>query len=143
MLFCSLNTLSVTSKAGTIRGLHFQQPPKAQAKIVRCGRGRIFDVAVDIRPSSKNYGKWYGYELSAENGKQVYIPVGFAHGFLALEDDSETVYKSSEYYCPNSQGVLHWNDPEVAIQWPLNETPILSDRDSQACFLRDFNNFFS
>lgn len=137
-----MDTLSVSSKAGTIRGLHFQHPPKAQAKIVRCGRGRIFDVAVDIRRSSDNFGKWYGFELSPENGKQLFIPVGFAHGFLALEDDSETVYKSSEYYCPESQGALRWDDPEVNIQWPLESSPILSVKDSQACFLPEFTNFF-
>ena len=106
---------SVSYEVFTLRGLHFQAPPRAQAKLVRCGRGAIFDVAVDIRRGSPNYGHWRGYELTAENGEQLYIPVGFAHGFVTLEPDSEIVYKCSDYYAPETEGAILWNDPDIGI----------------------------
>ena len=93
---------SLSREVGTLRGLHFQAPPRAQAKLVRCGRGAIFDVAVDIRRGSPSFGKWEGYKLTAENGHQLYVPIGYAHGFLTLEPDSEIVYKCSDYYAPES-----------------------------------------
>ena len=93
---------SISKKVSTLRGLHFQAPPYAQAKLVRCGRGAIFDVAVDIRRGSPNYGQWDGYELTAENGYQLFVPVGFAHGFVTLEPNSEIVYKCSDYYAPEA-----------------------------------------
>ena len=110
---------SLSAAAGTVRGLHFQAPPHAQAKLVRCGQGAIFDVAVDIRRDSPTYGRWAGCTLSAENGAQLYIPVGFAHGFATLEPDSEIIYKCSDYYAPESEGALRWDDPDIGITWPL------------------------
>lgn len=103
---------------GTVRGLHFKAPPHAQAKLVRCGRGTIFDVAVDIRRGSPTYGRWAGYTLSAENGAQLYILARFAHGFTTLEPDSEIMYKCSDYYAPEAEGALSWGDPDIDIDWP-------------------------
>ena len=133
---------SLSREVGTLRGLHFQTPPNAQAKLVRCGRGTIFDVAVDIRRGSPTYGQWKGYELSAENGYQLYIPVGFAHGFVTLEPDSEIVYKCSDYYAPESEGAVLWNDPEIGIEWPIKNDPILSEKDKAAHFLADLDSPF-
>ena len=107
---------SLSHFVGTLRGLHFQAPPAAQGKLVRCGRGAIFDVVVDIRSGSPTYGKWEGYELSAENGHQLYVPVGFAHGFVTLEPDSEIVYKCTDYYAPETEGAVLWNS--CGIEWP-------------------------
>lgn len=126
---------SVSAQKGTLRGLHFQAPPRAQAKLVRCGRGAIFDVAVDLRRGSPTWGRWVGYELSAENGAQLFIPAGFAHGFVTLEPDSEIVYKCSDYYAPETEGSLRWDDPTVAIEWPLTGAPILSAKDASAPLL--------
>ena len=114
---------------GTLRGLHFQAPPHAQAKIVRCGYGAIFDVAVDIRRGSSSYGQWYGYELTAENGHQLYLPIGFAHGFVTLEPNSEINYKCSDYYAPETEASVLWCDPQIGIDWPLSAEPILSEKD--------------
>ncbi|MBR9844560.1 MAG: dTDP-4-dehydrorhamnose 3,5-epimerase [Rhodobacteraceae bacterium] len=133
---------SLSGDVGTVRGLHFQTPPADQAKLVRCGRGAIFDVAVDIRKGSPTYGKWVGYELSAQNGSQLFIPAGLAHGFVTLEPDSEIVYKCSNYYAPENEGSLRWDDPEVGIDWPLTVDPILSDKDAIAPFLTDLNSPF-
>jgi dTDP-4-dehydrorhamnose 3,5-epimerase len=123
----------------TLRGLHFQAPPDAQAKLVRCIRGRIFDVAVDIRRGSPTFGHWQGAELSAEDGRQFFVPTGFAHGFLTLEDDSEVVYKCSALYAPASDGGVRWDDPAIAIDWPLppGAAPILSDKDQALPLLAD------
>ena len=133
---------SLSREVGTLRGLHFQAPPHAQAKLVRCGRGAIFDVAVDIRNGSPTYGKWEGYELTANNGHQLYVPIGFAHGFVTLEPDSEIVYKCSEYYAPETEGAVFWNDPEIDINWCTDTDPILSDKDAAAALLADFKSPF-
>ena len=119
-----------------------QAPPSAQAKLVRCGRGAIFDVAVDVRLDSPSYGKWEGYNLTAENGHQLYIPVGFAHGFITLEANSEIVYKCSDYYAPETEISLLWNDPELGINWPLDGEPILSPKDQKASLLKDMKTPF-
>lgn len=134
---------SLSTAVGTVRGLHFQAPPHAQAKLVRCGRGAIFDVAVDIRRGSATYGRWVGYTLSAENGAQLYIPAGFAHGFATRMPDSEIVYKCSDYYAPETEGSLRWDDPEIGIEWPLTSAPVLSEKDAQAPLLADFNSPFT
>ena len=134
---------SVSAVVGTVRGLHFQAPPAAQAKLVRCGRGAIFDVAVDIRRGSPTYGCWAGYTLSAENGAQLYIPVGFAHGFATLEPDSEIIYKCSDYYAPETEGALRWDDPDIGIKWPLTSAPVLSEKDAAAPLLAGFNSPFT
>lgn len=133
---------SLSRGLATLRGLHFQAPPHAQAKLVSCGRGAIYDVAVDIRRGSPHYGQWAGYELSAENGHQLFIPVGFAHGFLTLQPNTEVLYKCSDYYAAETEGSLLWNDPSVAVDWPLREKPILSDKDQQAPLLKDFRSPF-
>ena len=129
---------SLSRDIGTLRGLHFQAPPHAQGKLVRCGRGAVFDVAVDIRRRSPTYGHWVGYKLSADNGHQLYVPVGFAHGFVTLEPDTEIVYKCSDYYAPATEGALRWDDPNICIEWPLNGNPILSEKDALAPLLKDF-----
>ena len=131
---------SLSAAVGTVRGLHFQVPPHAQAKLVRCGRGAIFDVAVDIRRGSPTYGRWAGFTLSAENGAQLYIPVGFAHGFATLEPDSEIIYKCSDYYAPETEGALRWDDSDIGIAWPLTAAPVLSETDASAPLLADFNS---
>jgi dTDP-4-dehydrorhamnose 3,5-epimerase len=116
---------SLSGAVGTLRGLHFQAPPHAQAKLVRCVRGVIFDVAVDIRRNSPTFGQWESHKLTAENGHQLYVPVGFAHGFVTLELDSEIVYKCTDYYAPETEGAVHWSS--CGIDWPLSVDPILSD----------------
>ena len=131
---------SLSHAVGTLRGLHFQALPAAQGKLVRCGRGAIFDVAVDIRRGSPTYGQWEGYELSAENGHQLYVPVGFAHGFVTLEPDSEIVYKCTDYYAPETEGTVRWDS--CGIEWPLSGDPILSDKDAIAPALADLDSPF-
>jgi len=118
------------SKKGVLRGLHYQKPPKAQAKIVRCILGEIFDVAVDIRRNSPTYGKWVGEVLSAENKKQLYIPEGFAHGFCVLSREAEIVYKCNREYSPENERGIAWNDPVINIKWPVKR-PIVSKKDSK------------
>ena len=133
---------SLSRDVGTLRGLHFQAPPHAQGKLVRCGRGSFFDVAVDIRRGSQTFGQWVGYELSAENGHQLYVPMGFAHGFVTLEPDSEIVYKCSDYYAPETERALRWDDPDIGIDWPLTGNPTLSEKDALAPLLKDFESPF-
>ncbi|MEL6362227.1 MAG: dTDP-4-dehydrorhamnose 3,5-epimerase [Pseudomonadota bacterium] len=129
---------SLSAQVGTVRGLHFQAPPDSQGKLVRCGRGRLFDVAVDIRRGSPTYGQWAGTELSFENGRQLWVPEGFLHGFMTLEPDTEIIYKCTDYYAPQSDGAVHWDS--CGIEWPLEGiTPILSDKDSKAPRLEDFD----
>ncbi|QFS83749.1 dTDP-4-dehydrorhamnose 3,5-epimerase [Roseivivax sp. THAF40] len=124
---------SLSAAAGTVRGLHFQAPPRAQDKLVRCGRGALFDVAVDIRQGSPTYGDWVGVKLTPENGRQLLVPAGFAHGFMTLAPDTEIVYKCSDTYAPENEGALLWNDPRIGIVWPdPGVTPILSEKDAAA-----------
>ena len=127
---------SLSHKTGTVRGLHFQSPPHAQAKLVRCGRGALYDVAVDIRRGSATYGQGVGVELSAENGRQLLIPAGFLHGFVTRADDTEIVYKCSDYYAPDCDGAVAWNS--VGIDWGLTGDPVLSGKDAAAPALADF-----
>ncbi|WP_136683072.1 dTDP-4-dehydrorhamnose 3,5-epimerase [Falsirhodobacter xinxiangensis] len=132
---------SVSSAVNTVRGLHFQSPPHAQAKLVRCGKGRLFDVAVDIREGSPTYGQWIGEELSFENGKQLLIPAGFLHGFATREPDTEICYKCSDYYAPECDGAVRWDS--VGIDWNLTGDPILSAKDTAAPALADFKSPFA
>ncbi len=135
---------SLSKIAGTVRGLHFQAPPRAQVKLVRCGRGRFFDVAVDIRKGSPTFGQWVGEELSFENGRMLLVPAGFAHGFLTLEPDTEIIYKCSNTYAPETEGAIRWDDPDIGINWPLDMAePLLSDKDKTAPFLRDIETPFT
>jgi dTDP-4-dehydrorhamnose 3,5-epimerase len=135
---------SLSATPGTVRGLHFQSPPHAQDKLVRCGRGVLFDVAVDIRVGSPTYGKWVGYELSAENGHQLLIPRGFLHGFMTCAPDTEIVYKCSDFYAPDCDGAVRWDDPDLAIDWPhVGAMPILSAKDAAAPLMADFASPFS
>lgn len=131
---------SLSAKKGTLRGLHYQSPPDAQAKLVRCGRGALFDVAVDIRKGSPTYGEWVGVELSFENGRQLFIPEGFLHGFVTLTDDCEIIYKCSDYYAPDSDGAVRWDS--CGIDWPLEGTPVLSDKDAEAISFDAFQTPF-
>lgn len=134
---------SFSTEAKTVRGLHFQAPPHAQAKLVRCGRGRLFDVAVDIRSGSPTYGKWFGVELSFENGRQLFIPAGFAHGFATLEPETEIVYKCSDYYAPECEGALRFDDPDLGIDWGLSGQPAaISEKDLNASSFRGFESPF-
>ena len=121
------------SVKGVLRGLHYQLSPHAQAKLVRCVQGEVFDVAVDIRRGSATFGKWVGVHLSAENKRQLWIPEGFAHGFVTLSESADFLYKTSNYYAAQSERAILWNDPELAIDWPLaGITPQLSAKDMQA-----------
>jgi dTDP-4-dehydrorhamnose 3,5-epimerase len=125
------------SARGTLRGLHFQIEPAAQVKLIRCLRGAIWDVAVDIRVGSSTFGKWVGTELTADNFRQIYIPAGFAHGFCVLSDEAEVLYKTSYVYSPaHEQGII-WNDPALNISWPVSE-PLLSARDARAGSMADY-----
>ncbi|MGL4280567.1 MAG: dTDP-4-dehydrorhamnose 3,5-epimerase [Albidovulum sp.] len=134
---------SYSAVPGTVRGLHFQSPPHAQTKLVRCGRGRVFDVAVDIRLGSPTYGHWVGEELSAENGRQLLIPAGFLHGFVTREPDSELLYKCSDVYAPHCDGAVRFDDPDIRIDWGIDTaTATLSEKDAKAPFLKDFQSPF-
>ena len=130
------------STRGVLRGLHFQKQ-FPQGKLVRVVRGKVFDVAVDLRSDSKTYGKWFGVELSAENMKQFYIPEGFAHGFLVLSDEAEFCYKCTDFYHPGDEGGLAWNDPEIGVEWPLEEVVdlIISEKDQKWKGLKDTFKF--
>ena len=130
------------STRGVLRGLHFQKQ-FPQGKLVRVVRGKVFDVAVDLRSDSKTYGKWFGVELSAENMKQFYIPEGFAHGFLVLSDEAEFCYKCTDFYHPGDEGGLAWNDPEIGVEWPLEEGVdlIISEKDQKWKGLKDTFKF--
>jgi dTDP-4-dehydrorhamnose 3,5-epimerase len=135
---------SFSAQKGTVRGLHFQSDPHAQDKLVRCGRGSLFDVAVDIRRGSPTYGKWIGEELSFENGRQLLVPRGFLHGFVTLEPNTEIVYKCTDYYSPECDGAVRWNDPDIGIDWPMGGAqPVLSGKDKAAPLLVDFDTPFT
>lgn len=118
------------SAKGVLRGLHYQLPPKAQGKLVRVVQGEVFDVAVDLRKSSPTYGRWVGDILSAENKKQLWIPPGFAHGFLTLSDTAEFLYKTTDYYSPGHERCIVWNDATLAIDWQLDGLPLVSAKDA-------------
>ena len=130
---------SFSAQKGTLRGLHYQLNPKCQAKLLRATRGAIFDVAVDIRKGSPQYGQWVGVELSAENKKQLFIPRGFAHGFVTLTDDVEVQYKADNYYAPECDGNIRYDDPDIGVNWGSGEF-ILSEKDKNAPLLKDRMN---
>lgn len=132
---------SASSVKGTLRGIHFQKGDKAQAKLVRCIRGTVLDVAVDLRPGSSTYKKWISVELSAENKRQLLIPRGFGHGFLTLTDDVEFFYKADHFYAPEADCGIRWNDPELAVDWGIAD-PILSEKDKNLPCLRDVETGF-
>ena len=125
---------SFSAQKGTLRGLHYQLNPMAQAKLLRVSRGAIFDVAVDIRRGSPTYAKWVGVELTAENARQLFIPRGFAHGFITLTDDVEVQYKADNFYAPTCDGNIRWDDPEIGVAWPLAPV-VLSEKDAKAPLL--------
>lgn len=134
---------SLSAEVGTVRGLHFQSPPHAQDKLVRCGRGALLDVAVDIRKSSPTYGKSVAVELSAENGRQLFVPKGFLHGFVTLQADTEILYKCTDFYAPDCDGAVYFASEGLDIDWgfDLNQA-ILSDKDAQAVHFADFDSPF-
>lgn len=135
---------SYSAPVGTIRGIHFQRAPHAQDKLVRCVRGRILDYAVDLRAGSPTYGQHVAAELSAENGHQLFVPVGFGHAFVTLEPDSEVIYKVSDYYAPECDGGVRWNCPAIGIDWPLPPSgPALSAKDEQLPTLAEFDSPFT
>ena len=125
------------SAKNVLRGLHYQVPPKAQGKLVRVVQGAVFDVAVDIRKGSATYGQWVGEELSAENKRQMWIPPGLAHGFLTLSEMAEFLYKTTDYYAPECERSIRWDDPTLAIQWPLEGEPKLSGKDCVGLLLAE------
>lgn len=129
------------SKKNVLRGLHYQKSPKSQGKLVRCLKGRIFDVAVDIRRVSATFGKWVGVELSEENNTILYIPPAFAHGFVVLSDYAEVIYKCTEEYSPENERGIIWCDPDLKIHWPV-ENPIISEKDQKLPMLKNADNNF-
>jgi dTDP-4-dehydrorhamnose 3,5-epimerase len=130
------------SARGVLRGLHYQLPPHAQGKLVRVTSGKVFDVAVDLRRSSPTCGRWVGTELSAENNRQLWIPPGFAHGFMVLSESADFLYKTTDYHAPASEAAVRWDDPELAIAWPtLGTPPLLSAKDQQAPSWREARLF--
>jgi dTDP-4-dehydrorhamnose 3,5-epimerase len=133
---------SVSAQVNTVRGLHFQASPHAQAKLVRCGRGALFDVAVDARRGSPTFGQWVGYELTAENGLQLLIPEGFLHGFVTRAPETEIIYKCSDYYAPESDGAVRFDDADLAIDWGFSGPAVLSEKDANAPLWRDFDSPF-
>lgn len=132
---------SLSREVGTIRGLHFQSPPHAQGKLVRCGKGKLFDVAVDVRRGSPTYGHWIGEELSFENGKQLWIPAGFLHGFVTREPETEIIYKCTDYYAPECDGAVRWDS--CGIEWAIEGHPVLSPKDETAPTLAEFDSPFT
>ena len=129
------------SVKGVLRGLHYQKDPKAQGKLVTCIKGRIFDVAIDIRRGSPNYGRWTGVELSEENRHLLYLPPGFAHGFQVMSDSADVMYKCTQEYSPADDRGIIWNDPDINIAWPL-QSPLLSEKDKKHPLFRDADNNF-
>jgi dTDP-4-dehydrorhamnose 3,5-epimerase len=121
--------VSFSKKCGTLRGMHYQKKPFEESKVIRCTKGKIFDVIIDLRSSSSTFKKWFGVELTEENYKMLYVPEGFAHGFQSLEDNSEIIYQVSEFYTPNSELGIHWNDPAFNITWPIEEK-IITEKDN-------------
>jgi dTDP-4-dehydrorhamnose 3,5-epimerase len=123
---------SMSATPGTLRGLHYQRPPHAQDKLVRCTRGAIFDVTVDFRAGSPTFGRWVGVELTPENGRQLLVPKGFLHGFVTRMPETEVQYKCSDVYAPECDGAVAWNDPQIGIDWGLAAAPVLSTKDAAA-----------
>lgn len=132
---------SMSTVKGTLRGIHFQKGDNAQAKLVRCVRGAVLDVAVDLRHDSPTYKQWVAVEISEENKKQLLIPRGFGHGFVTLTDHVEFLYKADNYYAPEADGGIRWNDPDIAVDWGI-EHPILSEKDKKNPFLKDIEPVF-
>jgi dTDP-4-dehydrorhamnose 3,5-epimerase len=132
---------SLSAAKGTLRGLHYQMPPRAQDKLVRCSRGAILDVAVDIRSGSPTYGKWVAVELSADNGRQLLVPKGFLHGFVTLSENCEVQYKCSDFYSPEHDRGVRWDDPAIGVDWGTS-APILSEKDQTAPLLADIGQPF-
>ncbi|WIV96544.1 dTDP-4-dehydrorhamnose 3,5-epimerase [Kinneretia aquatilis] len=131
------------SARGVLRGLHFQLPPHAQGKLVRCVAGAVFDVAVDIRRSSANFGRWVGVELSADNHRQLWVPPGFAHGFLVLSESADFLYKTTDTYAPQAEGAVRWDDPAIGIIWPdVGVPPLLAEKDLKAPLLAEAARLF-
>ncbi len=133
---------SFSAPKGTLRGLHFQVPPFAQDKLVRVTRGRVLDVAVDVRIGSPSYGEWVGVELSAENGKQLFVPKGFLHGFVTLEDNTEFFYKVSDYYSAECDSSIRFDDPDLGVKWSYEGDMTLSGKDENAMWFADWDNPF-
>jgi dTDP-4-dehydrorhamnose 3,5-epimerase len=121
--------LSFNERRGTLRGMHYQAPPHAEVKVIRCTRGAVYDVIVDVRPESDTYTRWIGIELTAENRRLLYVPEGFAHGYLTLEDETETFYQVSEPYTPDAERGVRWNDPAFGIEWPEAGELVISEKD--------------
>jgi dTDP-4-dehydrorhamnose 3,5-epimerase len=135
---------SYSKRAGTVRGLHFQRPPAAQAKLIAVARGRVLDVIVDMRKGSPTYGEYASVELSAETGAQLFVPVGFAHGFVTLVDEVVVIYRVSDYYAPACDGGIRWDDPDIGIAWPIEASnAIVSDKDRKLPLFRDFASPFA
>jgi dTDP-4-dehydrorhamnose 3,5-epimerase len=132
---------SMSLRKGVLRGLHFQLPPNDQAKLVRVTRGKVYDVIVDLRKDSPTFGKWEGFELSADGFEMLFIPRGFAHAYQTLEDNTEFMYKVDGFYAPESDSGIIWNDPTLNINWPI-ENPIFSEKDSKLQNFKDFNSLF-
>lgn len=132
---------SMSVSKGVLRGIHFQLPPNEQAKLVRVVKGLVYDVIVDLRKDSPTFGQWEGYTLSAENFLMLFIPRGFGHGFCTLEDNTEFLYKTDNFYAPESDAGIFWDDPDLAIDWPIKE-PILSDKDKALPKLAEFDSPF-
>ena len=132
---------SMSTKKGVLRGLHYQLAPNTQAKLVRVTKGSVYDVIVDLRKDSETFGKWEGFTLTAENFQMLFVPRGFAHGFCTLEDNTEFQYKCDNYYAPESEGAIIWNDPTLNINWPISE-PVLSEKDAKAQLFSEFNSQF-
>jgi dTDP-4-dehydrorhamnose 3,5-epimerase len=130
------------SARGVLRGLHFQLPPHTQGKLVRVVSGAVFDVAVDLRRSSPNFGLWEGVELTAENQRQLWVPPGFAHGFMVLSETADFLYKTTDYYAPDCEGSVRWDDPAIGITWPdVGAPPLLAEKDAKAPLLADAKSF--
>jgi dTDP-4-dehydrorhamnose 3,5-epimerase len=134
---------SHSTRVNTLRGLHYQRPPHAQAKLVRCTRGAIFDVAVDVRHGSPHFGRWFGADLTAENGYQLLIPAGFLHGFVTRLPETEVQYKCSDVYAPDCDAGIRWDDPALDIDWGLSGAPVLSDKDAAAPGMDSFISPFA
>lgn len=135
---------SISHQVNTVRGLHYQAPPYAQGKLVRCGRGALFDAVVDVRRGSPTYGQWVGAELSFENGRQLWVPEGFLHGFVTRAPDTEIIYKCTAHYARGHDGAVLWDDPDIAINWGISpEEAILSEKDAAAQNFRNFATPFS